>query len=164
MIYLDNAATTMHKPKQVIQAVVAAMDTMGNSARGTHAGALSAARTVYNTRVKCAGMFNCAPERVAFTCNSTEALNMAIGGLLEPGDHVSATDLEHNSVLRPLYRLEAERQVSLSFVAADRKGNVDYGEFERLITPRTKLIVCNHASNLTGNLLDVGQVGALAYE
>lgn len=164
MIYLDNAATTMHKPKQVIQAVVAAMDTMGNSARGTHAGALSAARTVYNTRVKCAGMFNCAPERVAFTCNSTEALNMAICGLLEPGDHVIATDLEHNSVLRPLYRLEAERQASLSFVAADRKGNVDYGEFERLITPRTKLIVCNHASNLTGNLLDVGQVGALAHE
>lgn len=127
-------------------------------------GALSATRTVYNTRVKCAGMFNCAPERVAFTCNSTEALNMAICGLLEPGDHVIATDLEHNSVLRPLYRLEAERGVSLSFVAADRTGQVDYGDFERQITPRTKLIVCNHASNLTGNLLDIGRVGALAHK
>ena len=163
MIYLDNAATTMHKPKQVIQAVVAAMDTMGNSARGAHAGALTAARAVFNTRVKCGALFGCAPERVAFTCNSTEALNMALCGLLEPGDHVIATDLEHNSVLRPLYRLEAERQVALSFVAADRDGNVDYGEFERLINPRTKVIVCNHASNLTGNMLDVERVGALAH-
>ncbi len=164
MIYLDNAATTMHKPKQVIQAVVDAMDTMGNSARGAHAGALTAARAVYHTRAACGAMFGCPPERVAFTCNSTEALNMAICGLLEPGDHVIATDLEHNSVLRPLYRLEAERGVSLSFVAADRTGQVDYGDFERQITPRTKLIVCNHASNLTGNLLDIGRVGALAHK
>lgn len=163
MIYLDNAATTMHKPQQVIQAVVEAMGSMGNSARGAHAGAMNAARAVYHTRVKCGALFGCAPERVAFTCNSTEALNMAICGLLEPGDHVIATDLEHNSVLRPLYRLEAERGVSLSFVAADRKGNVNYADFEKRITPRTRAIICNHASNLTGNMLDIRRVGALAH-
>ena len=74
-----------------------------------------------------------------------------------------ATDLEHNSVLRPLYRLEAERSVSLSFVPADRQGRIDYGDFERLIRPETRAIVCTHASNLTGNAVDIGRVGAIAH-
>lgn len=93
---------------------------------------------IYGTREKLATFFNCPrPDHVVFTANSTEALNMAICGLLDPGDHVIATDLEHNSVLRPLYRLEAERSVSLSFVPADRQGRIDYGEFGRLIRPET---------------------------
>ena len=132
MIYLDNAATTRQKPQPVIDAVVSAMTTLGNSARGTHEGSLSASRMIYGTREKLATFFNCPrPDHVVFTANSTEALNMAICGLLNPGDHVIATDLEHNSVLRPLYRLEAERSVSLSFVPADRQGRIDYGEFGR---------------------------------
>ena len=110
MIYLDNAATTRQKPQPVIDAVVSAMTTLGNSARGTHEGSLSASRMIYGTREKLATFFNCPrPDHVVFTANSTEALNMAICGLLDPGDHVIATDLEHNSALRPLYRLEAER-------------------------------------------------------
>ena len=109
MIYLDNAATTMRKPAGVIPAVVKAMESMGNSSRGTHEGALDAARSVYRTRVKLGRMFGCPEERVIFTCNSTEALNIAISGTIDKGDHVITTDLEHNSVLRPLYRLEAER-------------------------------------------------------
>ena len=124
MIYLDNAATTLHKPQQVIDAVVHAMQSMGNCARGTHEEALDAARTVYDARVRLASLFGCPRvDHVAFTANSTEALNMAINGLIDPGDHVISTDLEHNSVLRPLYRLEAERGAELSFVPADKLGN-----------------------------------------
>lgn len=162
MIYLDNAATTLHKPPEVIDAVVTAMTTLGNSSRGTHGSALTAARTVYGTREKLARLFHCAPDHVCFTGNSTEALNIAINGTICPGDHVISTDLEHNSVLRPLYRLEAERQVTLDFVKADRRGRVDYGEFERLIRPDTRAIVCTHGSNLTGNLLDIARIGAIA--
>ena len=164
MIYLDNAATTLRKPQPVIDAVVAAMTTLGNSARGTHDGSLSASRIIYGTREKLADFFGCPrPDHVVFTCNSTEALNMAICGLLNPGDHVISTDLEHNSVLRPLYRMEAERNVALSFVPAERHGNLDYGDFERLIRPETKAIVCTHASNLTGNAVDIGRVGEIAH-
>lgn len=164
MIYLDNAATTLRKPQPVIDAVVAAMTTLGNSARGTHDGSLSASRIIYGTREKLADFFGCPrPDHVVFTCNSTEALNMAICGLLNPGDHVISTDLEHNSVLRPLYRMEAERNVSLSFVPADRHGNLDYGDFARLIRPETRAIVCTHASNLTGNAVDIGRVGEIAH-
>ena len=164
MIYLDNAATTLRKPQPVIDAVVAAMTTLGNSARGTHDGSLSASRIIYDTREKLADFFGCPrPDHVAFTCNSTEALNTAICGLLDPGDHVISTDLEHNSVLRPLYRMEAERNVSLSFVPADRQGNLDYGDFARLIRPETRAIVCTHASNLTGNVVDISRVGEIAH-
>lgn len=163
MIYLDNAATTLHKPRQVIDAVVKAMESMGNSSRGTHEGALDAARSVYRTRSKLGHMFGCPAERVVFTCNSTEALNIAISGLINPGDHVITTDLEHNSVLRPLYRLEAEQGVELSFVPADRQGNVDYADFERLMKPNTRAIVCTHASNLTGNHVDVAEVSKIAH-
>ena len=164
MIYLDNAATTLRKPQPVIDAVVAAMTTLGNSARGTHDGSLSASRIIYGTREKLADFFGCPrPDHVVFTCNSTEALNMAICGLLNPGDHVISTDLEHNSVLRPLYRMEAERNVSLSFVPADRQGNLNYGDFARLIRPETRAIVCTHASNLTGNAVDIGRVGEIAH-
>ena len=140
------------------------MTTLGNSARGTHDGSLSASRIIYGTREKLADFFGChRPDHVVFTCNSTEALNMAICGLLNPGDHVISTDLEHNSVLRPLYRMEAERNVSLSFVPADRQGNLNYGDFARLIRPETRAIVCTHASNLTGNAVDIGRVGEIAH-
>ena len=130
MIYLDNAATTLQKPQRVIDAVVQAMTTMGNAARGAHKSALSASRMVYETRCKIAAIFGCSlPENVIFTCNSTEALNIALNGIFSPGDHVITTDLEHNSVLRPLYRLERQGLISLSFVPADRLGRPDYSAF-----------------------------------
>lgn len=163
MIYLDNAATTLRKPDGVIAAVVKAMESMGNSSRGTHEGALDAARSVYRTRAKLGRMFGCNPERVVFTCNSTEALNIAISGTINEDDHVITTDLEHNSVLRPLYRLQAGKGVELSFAAADKLGNVDYADFERLMQPNTKAIVCTHASNLTGNHIDIQRVGEIAH-
>lgn len=164
MIYLDNAATTLHKPPEVIEAVVQAMGSLGNSARGTSSGSLKAARTVYEARVKIAELFGCAKAgNVIFTCNSTEALNIAINGSLAPNDHIISTDLEHNSVLRPLYRLEAEQHVALSFVPADAGGNIAYDDFEAMIRPDTRAIVCTHASNLTGNMLDVGRIGRIAH-
>ena len=163
MIYLDNAATTLQKPKEVIEAVVNAMNAMGNSSRGTHECGMNASRMIYETREKTAKLFNCSrADHVVFTNNSTEALNISINGTLEAGDHVITTNLEHNSVLRPLYRLEAERQVELSFVPADKKGCIDYNDFEKLIKPNTKAIVCTHASNLTGNVVDVERVGEIA--
>ena len=164
MIYLDNAATTLHKPPQVIDAVVRAMTAMGNAARGAHGGALEASRTVYGARVKLAGLFGCPrPDHVIFTANSTEALNIAISGILRPGDHAVTTDCEHNSVLRPLYRLEEERGVKLDIVPADKLGRVDCGDFERLVRPGTRAVVCTHASNLTGNVLDVARIGEIAH-
>ena len=164
MIYLDNAATTLHKPQQVIDAVVHAMQSMGNCARGTHEEALDAARTVYDARVRLASLFGCPRvDHVAFTANSTEALNMALNGLIDPGDHVISTDLEHNSVLRPLYRLEAEHGTELSFVPADKLGNVDYADFERLMKPNTRAVVCTNASNLTGTVLDIERIAKTAH-
>ena len=164
MIYLDNAATTLHKPPEVAEAVKNAILTAGNAARGAHGASLSASRMVFETRSRLAALFGCPrADHVVFTANSTEALNIAIYGLISAGDHVISTDLEHNSVLRPLYRLEAERSVSLSFVPADRQGRIDYGEFERLIRPETRAIICTHASNLTGNAVDIGRVGAIAH-
>lgn len=165
MIYLDNAATTLRKPPQVAEAVLEAMGHMGNCARGTHGEALQAARMVYDTREKLAKLFGCPrADHVIFTCNATEALNIAICGLIRPGDHVVTTDLEHNSVLRPLYRLEREQGVRLSFVPADKKGRVDYGVFESLITPETRAVICTHASNLTGNVLDIQRIAAMAHQ
>ena len=163
MIYLDNAATTLVKPQCVIDAVVKAMNSMGNAGRGAHSNSLSASRVVSDARCKIAKLFNCKrPDHVVFTCNSTEALNIAINGILDSGDHVITTDLEHNSVLRPLYRLEKEEKISLSFVRADKQGRPCYEEFESLIQPNTRAIVCTHASNLTGNAIDLVRVGQIA--
>ena len=165
MIYLDNAATTLVKPQCVVDAVVKAMNSMGNAGRGAHSNSLSASRVVYDTRCKIAKLFNCKrPDHVVFTCNSTEALNIAINGILDAGDHVITTDLEHNSVLRPLYRLEKAGEISLSFVRADKQGRPCYEDFESLIQPNTRAIVCTHASNLTGNAIDLIRVGKIAKE
>ena len=119
MIYLDNAATTRPKPPGVAEAVTAAMQSYGNSGRGVHEDALSAARMVFGVRQKLAEWFGCSrADHTAFTPNSTAALNIAIGGLLGPEDHVISTDWEHNSVLRPLYRLR-EQGMGLDFLPAD---------------------------------------------
>ena len=164
MIYLDNAATTLHKPPQVMEAVLHAMITMGNAARGAHGGALEASRTVFGTREKLARLFSCRrADHVMFTANSTEALNIAINGTIHRGDHVISTDCEHNSVLRPLYRLEEERGVELDFVPADRQGRVDYSDFERLMRPNTRAVVCTHCSNLTGNIMDLERISDIAH-
>ena len=162
MIYFDNAATTMRKPDCVIEAVTQAMCSLGNSGRGVHSGALSASRIIYDARVALAQLFGAeSPERIAFTANSTEALNMAVKGVLTPNDHVITTALEHNSVLRPLYELE-DRGMGLTILPADSMGNICYEDFEKEIRPNTKAIVTTHGSNLTGNLLDIYRIGSIA--
>ena len=162
MIYFDNAATTIRKPECVVQAVTEAMCSMGNSGRGVHRGALSASRIIYDTRAALAGLFGAeSPERIAFTANSTQALNTAIKGVLKPGDHVITTALEHNSVLRPLYEME-DRGVELTILPADSLGNICCEDIEKEIRLNTKAIVTTHGSNLTGNLLDIGRIGEIA--
>ncbi len=162
MIYMDNAATTMRKPEEVIQAVVGAMNSMGNAGRGAHSASLSASRVIYNTREALARFFGAeSPKQIVFTNNSTESLNIAIKGLLEPGDHVVTTMLEHNSVLRPLYEME-DKGVSLTIVKSNPKGTISYEELEEAVKENTKAIICTNASNLTGNYVDVKRVGEIA--
>ena len=162
MIYFDNAATTIRKPLCVVQAMTEAMCTLGNSGRGTHDSALSASRIIYDTRAALAELFGAeSPDRIAFTANATHALNIAIKGILRPGDHVITTSLEHNSVLRPLYELE-DQGVQLTILPADAMGNICYEDFEKEIRSNTRAIVTTHGANLTGNLLDVYRIGAVA--
>ena len=163
MIYMDNAATTMHKPQEVIDAVVSAMGSMGNAGRGASEAALSASRIIYDTRDRLAKLFHAEDARqIAFTANSTESLNIAIKGILEPGDHVITTVLEHNSVLRPLYEME-KRGVELSIVGCDEKGMPDLAQMEQAVKENTKMIVCTNGSNLTGNYIDVSVIGDIAH-
>lgn len=162
MIYFDNAATTLQKPACVTRAVLEAMTTFGNPGRGVHEPAMAASRAVYDARCAIAQLFHAEnPANIAFTANATQALNIAIKGILSPGDHVITTALEHNSVLRPLYELE-ERGLELTILPADRQGRVSYEAFEAAIQSNTRAIVCTHGSNLTGNLVDIGKIGAIA--
>ena len=164
MIYMDNAATTMHKPKEVIDAVVVAMSSMGNAGRGVNEASLSASRLIYDTREKLCRLFGAEdPRQIVFTANSTESLNIAIKGILNPGDHVIATMLEHNSVLRPLYEME-KKGVRLTIVKSNLEGTLDLADIENAIAPDTKMIVCTNGSNLTGNYIDPEPIGTLARE
>lgn len=162
MIYFDNAATTMRKPETVVQAVTNALCSLGNPGRGVHDAALDASRIIFDARVKLAELFHAGnPKQVIFTANSTESLNIAIKGVLNPGDHVITTALEHNSVLRPLYEME-EKGVELTVIPADAQGRIRYSDYESSIRENTRAIVCTHGSNLTGNLVDIQKVGAIA--
>lgn len=164
MIYLDNAATTMHKPQTVIDAVTQAMCSLGNAGRGATSGALDAARTIHGCRAKLAHLLGCPrADHVCFTPNSTAALNTVINGVVRPGDRVVTTVLEHNSVLRPLNRLAAEQGVTVEHAGCDANGALDYDELERLVTPGTRAVVVTHASNVTGNAVDIARVAAIAH-
>ena len=162
MIYLDNAATSRRKPQEVIDAVVFAMTSLGNAGRGTTEAALDAARTIYGARDKIAGFFGVKnPKQVVFTANSTESLNIAIHGLIKPGDHVISSVMEHNSVLRPLYERE-EAGAELTLIECDEKGRLLTDDIEGNIRDNTRAIVLTHGSNLTGNVNDIEAVGRIA--
>ena len=164
MIYLDNAATTMRKPQAVIDAVTQAMCSLGNAGRGATSGALDAARTIHACRAKLARLLGCPrADHVCFTPNSTAALNTVINGVVRPGDRVVTTVLEHNSVLRPLNRLAAEQGVTVEHAGCDANGVLDYDELERLVTPGTRAVMVTHASNVTGNAVDIAHVTAIAH-
>lgn len=160
MLYLDNAATTLQKPQCVIDAVLDAMSQAGNAARGVNAASLSAARIVTEARQELAEFFDLdTPNRVCFTSNVTEALNTAIKGFFQPGDHVITTAMEHNSVLRPLFCMQDEGVIRLTIVDADEKGRISYDALEQAVQKETRAIVIQHASNVTGNVNDLVRVG-----
>lgn len=164
MIYLDNAATTMRKPQEVIDAVVTAMGTLGNAGRGASSSAMGAARTIHECRERVARLLGCPrADHVAFAPNSTAALNCAINGLVGEGDRVVTTVLEHNSVLRPLNRLAAERGVHVEHVGCDEFGRLDMEELERLVVSGTRAVIVTGASNVTGNAVDVARVSRIAH-
>ncbi len=172
MIYLDSAATSYYRPDCVAEAVAEAIRGLGNCSRGSHPAALAGARVVYETRERLARLFGAkAPEQIAFTANSTESLNIAIQGLIRPGDRVVTTVLEHNSVLRPLYEQE-RRGASLRIVGclpedngiADRgqrgmRGRLDEARLLEELRPGTRAAVITHASNLTGNVTNIRRIG-----
>lgn len=162
MIYLDNAATTLKKPDCVVKAVIEAMNSLGNSGRGVHEASLNAARTVFGLRNRISGFFGTdSPARVAFTPNSTAALNIAIKGTINSGDHIITTVMEHNSVIRPLYEMEM-LGAEIDFVECDKFGRPRYEQFNSLVKDNTKAIVCTCGSNLTGNTVDISRVAEIA--
>jgi cysteine desulfurase family protein len=163
MIYFDNAATVLPKPKEVGEAILQALNNFGNPSRGGHNYSLESSRMLYETRELLARLFNIKdPLNIAFTSNSTMSLNMAILGLdLKSGDEIITSTLEHNSVLRPLYKLE-NHGIKLNFIDSDKYGNINYKELENKITVKTKVMVFTHGSNLTGNLIDINRIGEIA--
>lgn len=163
-IYFDNAATSHPKPPSVIRAVERALtETNANPGRSGHRAAIEAARTVLACREKLAEILGAAdPMNVAHCFNCTDALNLAIKGSLRVGDHVIATQLEHNSVLRPLHSLAARQRITLTLVLPRPDGFVDPDDIRDTLTPRTALIVCTHASNVTGAIQPVAAIGQIA--
>ena len=165
MIYLDNAATSFPKPKRVIDAVTRYLNEIGgNPGRAAHGPAREASGLIDRTRRSLASLLgNVDPSRIIFTPSTTVALNLAIKGLLKAGDHVLTTSMEHNSVLRPLNGL-AKLSVTHSLIPCSNSGELDPADILPLIQPHTRLIVLVHASNVTGNLMPVGEVGKVAKE
>lgn len=162
MIYFDNAATTLKKPDKVIAAVSDCLTNYcANPGRGGHKPALKAARAVYGVREALAVFFNIDdPFRVIFTSGCTESLNLAIKGSLKKGDHIITTSMEHNSVLRPLSRLK-EEGVEISICQCSKDGLPDIKDIEDRIKPNTKMVACTQASNLTGVIMPVKEIGKL---
>ncbi len=163
-IYFDNAATSHPKPPAVLEAVRRAMtDFNANPGRSGHPAALQAARAVLDGREKLAALLR-APDalRIVHCFNCTDALNLAIKGSLHAGDHVIASQLEHNSVLRPLAALAARGRISLTLVPPRPDGFVDPADVRAALTDRTALIVCTHASNVTGAIQPVAAIGQVA--
>ncbi|MFH1148205.1 MAG: aminotransferase class V-fold PLP-dependent enzyme [Pseudomonadota bacterium] len=162
-IYCDQAATSFPKPERVITAVNDFLTSCsGSPGRSAHRFGIDSGRQVFETRELLADFFHCASsDQVIFTSNATEALNLVLLGLLEPGDHVITTSIEHNSVMRPLQYLKEARGVDFSIAACDAKGGLDPGDIKRALQKKTRLLVVNHASNVTGTILPVEEVAAI---
>ena len=166
MIYLDNAATSFPKPPQVIRAACGTLEKLGvNPGRGGHRLALCAGRVVQACREEAARLFAMdEPERVIFTKNCTEALNLAIAGMLHQGDEVLCTHAEHNAVMRPLERYASWGQITVRTLPPDAMGIVQPHTLQKYISPKTALVIVCHASNVTGVVQPVAQLGAVCRE
>jgi cysteine desulfurase family protein len=163
MIYFDNAATSWPKPDAVCAAISDCFrDAGGNPGRSGHRMSIAAARIIENAREALAELFNAEnPSCIVFTQNATHALNLALYGLLHPGDHVVTTSIEHNSVMRPLRHLES-LGVEVTVVDSRQDGTLDLDSFEGALRPTTRLLVTTHASNVIGTLVPVGALAAMA--
>lgn len=164
MIYLDNAATSFPKPEAVYQTLDRfARESLANPGRAGHKMALAAEHALDDARHVLNQLFRGeGPERFIFTLNCTDALNMAFKGVLQEGDHVITTDLEHNSVSRPLRAMELAGHISLTRIHADGGGTINPDDVRRAITPRTRLVALTHASNVLGTVQPVAEVGKIA--
>ena len=162
-VYLDNAATTFPKPKQVIDAMYNYMLNIGgNAGRGNYSNSLQSNRCLYDARETICNFFGYDnPSNVIFTNNVTTSLNMLIKGLLKPGDHVITSSMEHNSVMRPLIDCKNSIHIDLDIVNADSKGFVSVDDIEKSIRSETKLVIITQASNVTGSIQNIKQIGKL---
>jgi len=165
MIYLDNAATSFPKPRACVRAMEDCMlHYCGNPGRSGHAMSMKTGAKVFEARASAARFLGAEdPASVVFTFNATDSLNLAIKGSLKPGDHVVTTSMEHNSVLRPLKALE-QQGIGTTVVYGDSAGRVDPENIRAAIRPETALIICTHASNVTGTILPVEQIGQVTKE
>jgi cysteine desulfurase / selenocysteine lyase len=165
MIYLDNAATSWPKPPVVLKAMADALEKAGgNPGRSGHRLSIAAARIMYNTRDELAGFFGVHdPLRVIFTANATHALNLALNGLLKPGDRVLTTSMDHNAVRRPLRHLE-RRGIGLDIVPCIADGSLNVSDIVRSVNSATKLVIITHASNVVGTILPVTAVAEVAHQ
>lgn len=165
-IYFDNAATSWPKPDEVYRAAENYLRNGGaNPGRSGHTRSINADRLVFETRERAASILGAGePEELVFTFNATDSLNMAIKGVLEPGDHVIYTSLEHNSVLRPLASLRKRGVITTTMISCDSSGNIDLQDIEKAILPSTRLIICTHASNVIGTVLPVKEISHLAWD
>jgi cysteine desulfurase family protein len=156
-IYMDNAATSFSKPPAVLDAMMRFMSEVGaNPDRSHHVRSTEASSIAVNARKLLARLFNISdPNRIIFTLNATESLNTVIFGVLKDGDHVIMTQMEHNSVIRPLRYLESKGAIEVSVAPCDRMGFLDVGALKKLVRKQTALIVLNHASNVCGTIQDV---------
>lgn len=163
MIYLDNAATTYPKPfETLIEHDECMRRYAGNAGRGGHSMSIRASEKIYETRELLGDVFNISsPDTIAFTLNATMSINMGLKGVLSDGDNVIITSMEHNSVYRPLVEL-AKKGVTTTVVDTDSLGFVSPGDIENKITEQTKLICVTHASNVTGAVNNITEIGGLA--
>ena len=164
MIYFDNAATTIYKPKSMIDAVIFAMNNSGNANRGINTFSMNANDIIFDCREKLKMMFNAdSVDKIVFTNNSTESLNIVIKGILNNGDHVITSVLEHNSVLRPLYEM-SNCGVDITFIDCDDFGNINHDDIKKSINKKTKMVIMTHSSNVLGNIVDIEKIGKICKE
>ena len=155
----------MLKPPEVAEAVARAIGSFGGVGRGVHGASLDAGMAVFAARQKLSDLVGGpGPKRVAFASNATEALNIAICGLMRPGDHAVTTAASHNSVLRPLFRLEDRGEAEVSVVPIGPDGSLDYEAFDGAFGPDTRLAAVTHASNLTGDVYDIARMARIAHD
>lgn len=166
LIYLDNSATAYPKPKEVYDFMFDFYKTNGVSpGRAGYDLCLAAEDVVYNTRKMLTEFFNNTdPNRLTFSYNASDSLNMIFDGLLKRGDHVITSNLEHNSVLRPLYHKQHDGLIEVSYVSCNEKGYINPDDIKKLFKKNTKLVILNHVSNVVGTVQPIAEVGKLCRE